>query len=138
MRWKLKRRIGGDYLKRIRIKKAGVKRSSDQSGVHTGGSEEDTSQASPVFTGKKSSPFTERERTSTPLHHTDTPAATWQLHTRRRESRVVRSCISVGCNEVACKMCILSHTREKETTSAATPESTDKVEEAYDGWQSWA
>ena len=29
-------------------------------------------------------------------------------------------------------------TREKETTSAATPESTDKVEEAYDGWQSWA
>ena len=32
----------------------------------------------------------------------------------------------------------MAATREKETTSAATPESTDKVEEAYDGWQSWA
>ena len=28
--------------------------------------------------------------------------------------------------------------REKETTRAAALESTDKVEEAYDGWQSWA
>ena len=32
----------------------------------------------------------------------------------------------------------MAATREKETTSAATPGSTDKVEEAYDGWQSWA
>ena len=32
----------------------------------------------------------------------------------------------------------MAATRDKETTRAATPESTDKVEEAYDGWQSWA
>ena len=32
----------------------------------------------------------------------------------------------------------MAATREKETTRAAIPESTDKVEEAYDGWQSWA
>jgi len=32
----------------------------------------------------------------------------------------------------------MAATRDKETTRAAAPESTDKVEEAYDGWQSWA
>ena len=32
----------------------------------------------------------------------------------------------------------MAATREKETTRAAALESTDKVEEAYDGWQSWA
>ena len=32
----------------------------------------------------------------------------------------------------------MAATREKETTRVAAPESTDKVEEAYDGWQSWA
>lgn len=32
----------------------------------------------------------------------------------------------------------MAATRDKETTHAAASESTDKVEEAYDGWQSWA
>ena len=32
----------------------------------------------------------------------------------------------------------MAATRDKETTRAAALESTDKVEEAYDGWQSWA
>ena len=32
----------------------------------------------------------------------------------------------------------MATTRDKEPPRAAAPESTDKVEEAYDGWQSWA
>ena len=32
----------------------------------------------------------------------------------------------------------MAATRDKEPTRTTAPESTDKVEEAYDGWQSWA